>query len=152
MKNIYFLIAAIIVLVGCEKEEIDDTPPVIDSTYASFPVQCSEIKRGESFIFKARFEDDVELGSFGLDIHHNFDHHNHSTEVGDCEPDPVKTPVHPYVLLENYSIPGGLKSYEAEMTIDVPSDIDSGDYHFMIKVTDRAGWQTLKGLSMKIKP
>lgn len=135
---------------GCEKDDIDQTPPTIDSGYASFPVQCSEIERGTQFVFKARFTDDKELGSFGLDIHHNFDHHNHSTEAGVCDFDPVKDPVKPFLFLKNYTIPDGLKSYEAVVTIDVPEDIDTGDYHLMIKVTDLAGWQTLKGLSIKI--
>ena len=152
MRKICLLIAVITVFAGCQKEAVDSMPPAIDSNYAFFPVQCGEIKRGESFTFKARFTDDVELGSFGLDIHNNFDHHNHSTEIGECNLAPIKTPLNPYVLLKNYEIPKGLKSYEADITIETPADIDIGDYHFMIKVTDKAGWQTLKGLNIKIIP
>lgn len=152
MKKIILWIVVSIVFTGCEKDEIDNIPPKIDADFVSFPLQCDEIKRGETFIFKAKFTDDFELGSFGLDVHNNFDHHNHSTETGVCASDTIKTPVNPYVLLKNYEIPKGLKSYEANVSIDVPLDIDPGDYHFMIKVTDKAGWQTLKGLSVKIVP
>lgn len=152
MKKMILCITFIIVLVGCEKIEVDNTPPKIEAGFISFPLQCDEIKRGEIFTFKARFTDDLELGSFGLDVHSNFDHHNHSTEAGECDLDPIKTPINPYVLLKNYEIPNGLKSYEAKISIAVPSDVDTGAYHFMIKVTDKVGWQTLKGLSVKIIP
>lgn len=152
MKKLSIILVLTVFFIGCKKEEIDNTPPEIDPDYTSFPIQCSEIKRGEMFVFKARFIDDIELGSFGIDIHHNFDHHNHSTEVGECDLEPRKIPVHPFVFLENYMIPPELKSYEASVSVDVPNDIDTGDYHFMIKVTDKAGWQTLKGLAVKIVP
>ena len=152
MKKIILFITVLTVIAGCKKDKIDNTPPEIDESFISFPLQCDEIKRGETFIFKAKFTDDFELGSFGLDVHNNFDHHNHSTETGVCASDTIKTPVNPYVLLKNYEIPSGLKSYEANINIAIPTDIDKGDYHFMIKVTDKAGWQVLKGLSVKIVP
>lgn len=152
MKKVSIILLFITFFIGCKKEEIDNTPPEIDSNFNSFPIQCSEIKRGEMFTFKARFTDDIELGSFGIDIHHNFDHHNHSTEAGKCDLGTIKTPVNPFVLLKNYEIPTRLKSYEASVSVEVPNDIDTGDYHFMIKVTDKAGWQALKGLSVKIIP
>ncbi|NLJ17544.1 DUF4625 domain-containing protein [Globicatella sulfidifaciens] len=152
MRKLSIILVLTILFIGCKKEEIDNTPPEIDPNFNSFPIQCSEIKRGETFTFKARFTDDIELGSFGIDIHHNFDHHNHSTEAGECDLGTIKTPANPFVLLKNYEIPTGLKLYEASVLIDVPDDIDTGDYHFMIKVTDKAGWQTLKGVSVKIIP
>lgn len=155
MKNFLFiLICGLTVWTSCEKKdtEIDDSPPEIDLTYSeTFPVQCSEIRRGTVFTFRGRFTDDVELGSFGLDIHHNFDHHSHSTEIGQCTSEPEKKPVNPFLFIENFQIPKGSKSYIATVEIEVPEEADPGDYHFMIKVTDRAGWQTLKGLSISIQ-
>nr|WP_229206214.1 DUF4625 domain-containing protein [Dyadobacter fermentans] len=38
----------------------------------------------------------------------------------------------------------------ANQQIDVPADIDPGDYHFMIRLTDKEGWQTIRGISIKI--
>ncbi len=152
MQKTIFIIALSLFFIGCDKDEIDNTPPAIEANYLSFPENCSEIKRGENFTFKAKFTDDIELGSFGLDIHHNFDQHNHSTEPGVCPQDPIKSPSNPFVLIENHEIPAGLTTFEANVSVAVPNDIDTGDYHFMIKVTDKAGWQTLKGLSVKIIP
>lgn len=116
-----------------------------------FPRQCSELTRGQTFVFRARFSDNVELGSFSLDIHHNFDHHTHSTDGGnDCGPDPVKIPVNPFLLIRGFQIPAGQREYSATAEFQVPADVDPGDYHFMIRLTDKAGWQTISGLSIKI--
>ncbi len=141
------------VLSGCQinSDEKDMDPPQIHTDFEeAFPVQCSVVERGEEFVFKARLTDNMELGSFSLDIHHNFDHHTHSTEVNDCEMDPVKTPENPFLLIESYSIPEGMSDYEAMVEISVPQDVDPGDYHLMIKVTDREGWQAIKGISIQI--
>ena len=45
----------------------------------------------------------------------------------------------------------GQTLYKATIDIPIPEDIDEGDYHFMIRLTDRAGWQQLKSVSIKVK-
>ena len=153
IKTILFS-ALIMMFAGCGKNAgppIDKEYPVIDVTDASaFPKQCSSIKRGEKFLFKARLSDNRELGSVSIDIHHNFDHHSHSTEVETCTMDPIKTPVKACLLLRNFPIPSGLTTYESQQEITVPTDVDAGDYHFLIRLTDKEGWQTIKGLSIRI--
>lgn len=155
MKKIQFLLGilslAFISACSSDNAEIDTEYPVINIAASdAFPIQCSTIERGKTFIFKATFTDNVELGSYSLDIHHNFDHHTHSTEVNTCETEAVKKPVNPMLFINNYTIPTGLKTYEATAQISIPADVDPGDYHFMIRLTDKEGWQTLKGLSIKI--
>ncbi|MBX3240694.1 MAG: DUF4625 domain-containing protein [Chitinophagaceae bacterium] len=153
-KYLILIIVTGVAVTGCDKKstEMDDIPPVIDLTIPGvFPVQCSEITRGETFVFRAKFTDNAALGSYGLDIHHNFDQHSHSTETGTCEAGEIKPPVSPFLLVRSYSIPEGNTSFEATASIEVPAGVDTGDYHFMIKVTDKQGWQTIKGLSIKIK-
>ncbi|MBW1657305.1 DUF4625 domain-containing protein [Flavobacterium quisquiliarum] len=155
MKKIKFLfgVLALAFISSCSSDntEIDTEYPVIDITGSNaFPIQCSTIERGQTITFKATFNDNVSLGSYSLDIHHNFDHHTHSTEVTNCEMEAVKKPVKPMLFINNYTIPNGVKSYEATTQITIPADVDPGDYHFMIRLTDKEGWQTLKGLSIKI--
>jgi hypothetical protein len=155
MKKITILLGvlALAFISSCSSDNaaIDTEYPVIDITgTGAFPIQCSTIERGKTFTFKATFNDNVELGSYSLDIHHNFDHHTHSTEVTTCETEAVKKPVNPMLFINNYTIPNGVKSYEATAQITIPADVDPGDYHFMIRLTDKEGWQTLKGLSIKI--
>jgi len=155
MKKITFLTGVVVLAfaTSCSSDnaEIDTEYPVIDISVANaFPIQCSTIERGKTFTFKATFNDNVALGSYSLDIHHNFDHHTHSTEVTSCEMDAVKKPLKPMLFINNYTIPNGVKSYEATAQITIPADVDPGDYHFMIRLADKEGWQTLKGLSIKI--
>ncbi|WP_375584112.1 DUF4625 domain-containing protein [Cyclobacterium xiamenense] len=156
MKNWIFPILLLAILpLSCR--DVDN--PLIDTEYPeitvmddSFPLQCSVFQRGTTAEFKAYFSDNKELGSFSLDIHHNFDHHTHSTEVNDCSnQDPKKSPVNPLLLIQTFSIPEGLTTFVGTAEIDIPEDIDPGDYHFMIRLTDHEGWQTLKGLSIKIQ-
>jgi len=147
---------AVIVLAAgaCDKDE-----PVIDTEYptigtdliSAFPVQCSTLKRGEPFNFKATFTDNIALGSYSLDIHHNFDHHTHSTEVSDCNMEPVKKPVNPFLFIKSFDIDPSQRRFEANQQIQVPTDIDPGDYHFMIRLTDKEGWQSIRGISIKIQ-
>ena len=149
-----FCLGCALLISSCKKEteEIDTTYPVIDVNAATaFPKQCSVIKRGEKFVFRAAFSDNVELGSSSIDIHHNFDHHSHSTEVNECNMEPVKSPVKPFLLIKTFNIPSGQKSYNINEEIIVPADIVPGDYHFLIRLTDKAGWQSIKGISIKIQ-
>lgn len=142
---------------SCEKgEEVDKTKPVIDLTIQdAFPVNCDTLYFGESFELKMHFSDNSELGSFSIDIHNNFDHHSHSTEVTECSMNPVQTPVNPFTLIDDYEIPEGLMDYETNIMIPIPSGnnegiYDDGDYHFFISLTDKEGWSAQKGLSIKM--
>jgi hypothetical protein len=157
MKKLSLLSLCLVLMLAlsnCSKdkaEPIDTAYPEIDlAGQHAFPKQCSVIKRGEKFVFRALVSDNAQLGSLNLDIHHNFDHHTHSTELAECDLAPVKQAVKPFLLIRNVTIPGGLKSFEVSTEIEVPVDIDPGDYHFMIRLTDKEGWQTIKGLSIKI--
>lgn len=163
MKNIKFLLALILyatLLNSCSHDdEIDTEKPSIDLSFeAAFPTNCDTLYFGEPFELKVLFTDNVELGSnntFSIDIHNNFDHHSHSTEVTECNLDPIKDPINPFLFIENYSIPEGLSEYQTEQTMLIPSSnesglYDDGDYHFFISLTDKEGWSTQKGLSLKI--
>lgn len=135
-----------------DKQPIDETYPVIDMTAANaFPQQCSVIERGGKFVLRATFSDNTALSSVSVDVHHNFDQHSHSTEVNSCEMEAKKTPVKPFLLIRDFPLAAGLQEYVLEKEISVPADVDAGDYHFLIRVTDRAGWQTIKGISIKLK-
>jgi len=154
LRQFILLAGIVLAAVACDKDEpaIDTEYPLISTDApGSYPVQCSALKRGEAFTFKATFSDNIALGSYSLDIHHNFDHHTHSTEVSDCQTDPVKKPVNPFLLIKSFDIDQSQQRFQASQTIQVPADIDPGDYHFMIRLTDKEGWQTLRGISIKIQ-
>ena len=92
----------------------------------------------------------MELGSFNIEIHNNFDHHTHSTSAADCPLDEKKNAVNPWVYNESFDIPAGQKEYASAVDIKIPDNIDTGDYHFMLRLTDKVGWQELKAVSIKI--
>lgn len=158
-KNVFTTLLMSLILVffvmGCSSDNEDNEsgpdeeyPTInLDKTY---PETCNIIERGTPLKAVITVDDNRELGSITLDIHHNFDHHNHSTEIENCDRDPKKEPKNPYKFIASYPVPEGQEHYVLEQDIDIPADIDPGDYHFMIRVTDKAGWQTLAGLSIKI--
>lgn len=129
----------------------DSTKPVISTAVeGAFPLSCAQVRRGETIAFKALFSDNRELGAYSINIHHNFDHHSHDTEVDACNFDAVKTPVNPWSQTLAFTIPQGLREFVAEQQIEIPSGIDTGDYHFMIQLTDEQGWATMRGISIKV--
>lgn len=151
MKKNWFYIIILAAASACSPSDKDLSRPRIlpIGDYAS-PLNCQEFTRGGILPFAYAFSDDVELGAFNLEVHNNFDHHSHSTEAEDCGHEEHKTPVNPWVFNKDYPIPEGLSYYEASFNIPIPEDIDTGVYHFMIRVTDSAGWQQLRSVSIKI--
>lgn len=158
LKILYVILLLSFFATTCERD-IDREKPIIDlSIQGAFPVNCDTLYFGESFKVKVLFTDNAELGSTGsykIDIHNNFDHHSHSTEVSECDLDPIKTAVNPLLFIDDFDIPAGLKEYETDLTVSIPSgdgsvDYDAGDYHFFISLTDKEGWSAQKGLSIKI--
>ncbi|MCB0629983.1 MAG: DUF4625 domain-containing protein [Saprospiraceae bacterium] len=142
---------------SCQKEEeIDREKPAIDlSLPDAFPVNCDTLYFDESFDLKVLFTDNTALGSYSIDIHNNFDHHSHSTEVTECSLNPVKDPINPFTFIQDYTIPEGSSEYETDLSINISSGdsdglYDDGDYHFFISLTDQEGWSVQKGLSIKI--
>ena len=153
MKNIYsfVILSLVLVFTSCDDTVKDEELPLIDmSGNNAFPQNCSTVYKGESFRFQAVFTDNVELGSYSVEMHQNFDHHTHSTSSQECEMEAVKMPIKPLLYITEYSIPEGKTEYMASFDINVPADVDTGDYHFMVRLTDKSGWQTFKGISMKI--
>lgn len=150
-----FCMAVTIIVSSCSSDEPNNSsrdmqkPAIVDGDVPN-PIDCQQYHRGDVIPFRYIFTDNVELGNFNIEVHNNFDHHTHSTSAGDCPLDPIKDPVNPWVYNQDFAIPAGMKQYDAKVDIAIPSDIDTGDYHFMIRLTDKAGWQQLKAVSIKI--
>ncbi len=134
---------------GCGDETTNDLekPKIWDD---SLPVNCQEVRRGDVLQARFTFTDNVELGSYNIEVHNNFDHHSHSTSATECEQEADKEPVRPWVYNKDFAIGEGLKAFVAEMEIEVPADVDAGDYHFMVRVTDQSGWQEIKSVSIRV--
>lgn len=155
MRRIFgFLLTIGMLTTACNKSDDtkDMTYPVISNEgIKAVPSDCQEFLRGGTIHFCYVFSDDTELGSYNIEIHNNFDHHTHGTSSVECDIDDKKDPISPWIYNQDFSIPTGTSSYTAQIEIPVPSDVDAGDYHFMIRLTDKAGWQQLKAMAIKIK-
>ena len=134
-----------------DDEQKDMAYPVINTTdIVAVPTDCDVYKRGDVIPLNLLFTDDTELGAYNIEIHHNFDHHTHSTSSIECPMDAQKQAVRPWVYNQDFNITAGLRTYTARHDIAIPTDIDAGDYHFMVRLTDRAGWQRLHAVAIKI--
>lgn len=153
MKKTFLSAMLLCALSACsssDEDEKDMTQPEIVATDTASPLDCDTYHKGGKIPFSYLFKDDQELGSYNIEIHNNFDHHTHSTSAVECSLNAVKEAQKPWVFNRDFSIPEGQKSYDASMEIDVPADIDAGDYHFMVRLTDKAGWQQIKSVAIKI--
>lgn len=156
IKNITFIALLAFALSCVNKEEIDTEKPVIHTDYSeAFPSYCDTLYFGEDFFFKAYFSDNFELGAYSIDIHNNFNHHSHGHRIDECDLAPKKDPINPILYLEVYEIPQGSKEYTENVTITIPAQnnsglYDEGEYHFQIILTDKEGWSTTLGLSVKL--
>lgn len=147
-------------------DDKDMTPPAISADgIVANPVNCQQYHPGDIIPFHYIMTDNQELGNYNIEIHNNFDHHSHSTEaddhdhdheMGECDDHDEDEHEHehsegnPWVYNQDFVIPAGLRQYDAHHNIQIPSDASPGDYHFMIRLTDRAGWQQLHAVAIKI--
>ncbi len=148
------ILPLIMLLVSCSSSDdsgVDEEKPSITINYdAGFPQACEVLERGNTYTFKARVTDNLSLAAYSLNIHHNFDHHTHDDQGAQCELEPTKDAVNPMVYIENFDIEEGATSYEINVSIDIPEDIDPGDYHCSFSVTDVTGWQSRTSVDIKI--
>ncbi|MBR4266009.1 MAG: DUF4625 domain-containing protein [Bacteroidales bacterium] len=174
MKKLYIIIITLSMLTfaACSKDdenEPDTEKPVIDLTMeGTTPQNGTVLHFGEEFTVKFRLTDNQELGSYSLNIHNNFDGHSHSTEEGEEEEHHHDEEEHhhhhdgdeegdAFYMSEDYEIPAGKKEYIVNQTILLPETCEDGDeyaegnYHFMISVTDQAGFSSFKAFEIKIE-
>jgi hypothetical protein len=70
--------------------------------------------------------------------------------VAECDLGALQQAVKPFIFIENYTIEEGLTSYEFNVSVMIPNDIDTGDYHCAYSVTDQTGWQSRTSIDIKI--
>ncbi|CAM1363635.1 conserved exported hypothetical protein [Tenacibaculum litopenaei] len=144
----------LMILASCssESEAPDKEKPTISVNYQEgFPKSCTVLKKGQKYTVKVQTSDNIGLATYAIDIHHNFDHHTHDDQGAQCTLSPVKTPITPFIFMQNYNIDGAPKSYEIQQELSIPSNIDSGDYHCQISVVDVTGWQRRTSIDIKIE-
>ena len=102
-------------------------PVISDQGITANPIDCQVYHRGETIPFSYVFTDNDELGKYNIEVHHNFDHHTHSTSATTCSMDDVKEAQNPWVFNQDFNIPDGQKSFSAREDIKIPTNIDTGE-------------------------
>ncbi len=153
MKQLFYIFISFILLYACTPDGKDlQAPEILSAGEQTCPLNCQEFTPGGLIEFAYLFRDNVELGNFNIEIHSNSDHHTHGTEAGECEHEHEEehtgTPVNPWVFNRDYPIPSGQTQYKAQVRIPIPEEVDEGEYHFMIRVTDAAGWQSIRSVAI----
>ncbi len=134
---------------GCDKPNIDISPPVMEVvSYAPQPVEeeiCGTpqpivflLQGGEALTFDVIFKDDVSLSQYKVDIHNNFDCHGHGGGSAPTVSTPsVSNQTTDWTVLDIQDISG--ESSPVIQTLQVPENVTAGNYHFLIQVIDAAG-------------
>ena len=154
IRNSIYAILLLCALSACGSDDDEQRdmqqPAISDQGITANPIDCQQYQRGDVIPFHYLMIDNQELGAYNIEIHNNFDHHTHGTTSAECAMEEEKKPQKPWIYNQDFTIPAGQRSYDARHDIQIPADIDAGDYHFMVRLTDHAGWQQLHAVAIKI--
>lgn len=137
MKTTFYLSLTSILLlstlfVSCSDDEKqgDTTKPVINLIA---PAEGAVLAVGTHIHFDMELEDDVMLGSYKVEIHNNFDGHDHTkAEAGTGE-------TTPFAYNNSWNVSGQKQAKIHHHEIEIPANATHGNYHLMVYCTDAAG-------------
>ncbi len=128
------VLLALAALTSCEKKG-DTEPPTIELVS---PANGDTLWVGSGIHLDAEFSDNVELGSYKISIHSNFNDHSHKSAQQDNDH-----------VAWNYQTtwdfePGSRNAHIHHHEVQVPNELDghgvaTGKYHFMVYCVDKAG-------------
>lgn len=123
MRNFkkHIILLFILSLLGCNKLEEDKQAPFIK---INLPENHDNFTRGNLLTYDLEFSDDFQLKSFKINIH--------SASV------PILKQINSFWdTTLNYSISG--ISYIVKNSINIPQNIDTGEYLFIVIFNDKSG-------------
>lgn len=129
---------------SCSKDDKDTTKPQI---LILEPAEEQVFQPGETIHFGAEFLDNEELRSYKIDIHPNEDGHDHKNSRGEGE----------WSFQKSWQFEAGKRNaniHHEEIVIPVEVDgvpIHTGDYHFLVYCTDKAGNESWLSMDIEIQ-
>lgn len=158
MRKIQYLavasLASVFAFTSCSSDDNTDTEkPVVDLIA---PAEGAKLEAGKDIHFDMVVSDNDGLASYNVDIHNNFDGHNHSG--GDTHTHAVnavkadEAEGKPFAFNKTWSLDGvkNDKIHHHEIVID--ANAKPGNYHFVVKVLDKSGNQTMEFRNIEIVP
>ncbi len=162
IKNIFVLsILSVVGFSSCTTGDdgIDTEKPVV---ILNAPAEGARLEAGKDIHFDMELSDNEALGSYKVDIHGNFDGHEHGGENhthsivvlhDDHDHDhdqenELRTPFKYQHVWDD--IFGQRNAHVHHHEIVIPADAKRGSYHFMVQVLDKAGNQSMVFRSIEI--
>lgn len=139
MKTISYLsVVSVMILsvlfVSCSDDDKlgDTTKPVIT---LNAPAEGASLKPGTHIHFDMDLADDVMLGSYKVEIHNNFDGHDHTKAAVRAETGGTT----PFAYNNSWDVSGQKNIHIHHHDIEIPANATEGNYHLMVYCTDAAG-------------
>jgi len=166
MKTKLFLLIACTAIcaafISCEPKDKDTAYPVIEDQNF-LPANCDIYYLGDTIQVHFVATDNIALGAFNIEIHNNFDHHTHGTSSEECDEgeehqhEGEEGEEHHHEEVEgawiynhDFAFRPNSMADTVDLSIVVPDTVKTGDYHFMLRITDKAGWQSIKAVALEI--
>ncbi len=131
MKTLKILSISIVSLTmifsSCKKDE-DTMAPTIDSITVDGEDHEVTVNAGSTMNIVGTFSDNEDLGEWKIDMHDDFDSHNHGKTT---------LTVSPFSYQETLAI-SGTQTTETHQ-VDVPANASAGPYHFICRLLDANG-------------
>lgn len=143
-KTLGLLSIAAMTLWACKDKNKKDEPtadkqkPTIE---ISAPAANAEILQNAQLNISAELTDNVELGSYKVDIHYVRTGDTHKG-TGDQEIE--------WEYENEAQINAGLKTYDLNLSTTVPSNAKPGNYHLLIRAVDAAGNENEAYIEFKV--
>lgn len=115
---------------ACTNDSEDVSKPVINLIE---PEDGHALKIGAAVHFEMELSDDTELRSYKVDIHNNFDGHNHTKAVSETVD---------FTYSKSWDVSGLKNTLVHHHEIVIPANATPGNYHLMVYCTDKAGNET----------
>ena len=127
------LILCMIFFTSCDNDSTCDTTRPMINLIEPCEGEILKIGNENGVHFEAEFVDDTMLSSYMIEIHSNFNDHNHGTSRSSDE----NTIAFSYK--KSFDISGKVNAYVHHHEIIIPANATPGKYHLMVYCTDAAG-------------
>lgn len=119
-----------VLAISCSDDDGDTSRPEINLLA---PEEGGALHIGEDVHFSAEFSDNEMLASYKVEIHNNFDSHDHSASLRSQDG------TTPFSFQKSWVISGQKNASVHHHEIIIPEDATPGNYHLLVYCTDAAG-------------
>lgn len=132
LKNLALAIFSLTLFSCCDKDDdVDTTPPQIQNLRINGQETDTgvTVSSGTTMKLSAKFSDDQGLGSAKVNIHDDFDTHNHRMSAA------------PFSYDTTFVLAGSM--WQDTVSINIPTDVVGGPYHMTVHLLDNSGNEAL---------